>query len=393
MIVSSYQRDLALPIGEHSFFLFGPRQTGKTTLVQTQIRSHANLSIDLLDVGTFLRFSVDPSRFGREVDYWITSTGSGVVFVDEIQKLPILLDEIHRLIEKHKGRLTFVMTGSSARKLKRSSANLLAGRAWSLSLFPLTYRELGARFNLSEVLHTGSLPPLLSEDASSVKRTLLAYTQTYLKEEILQEALVRNVPAFSRFLELAADQSGSLVSYSRIASETGVASKTIRDYYQLLEDTLIAFARHPFLKSARKRLTMHPVYQLFDLGVINALCGRFDAVPPPGTALYGRLFEQFIVLELHRLLRYAGKEWPLYYWRTPQGVEVDVVIETDKGLVAIEIKSTTDVHPGDLRHLSLFLKDYPTARGLCVCNAERPFTVGSIPCLPWKTFLDEFLAE
>lgn len=221
------------------------------------------------------------------------------------------------------------------------------------------------------------------------RRFLEAYAQTYLKEEILQEALVRNVPAFSRFLELAADQSGGLVNYSSFAAETGVASKTIREYYQVLEDTLVAFAVPPYTRSARKRLTRHPIYHLFDLGVCNALAGRLAAQPTRGTSAYGRLFEQFIVLELKRLLTYREPDWPMYYWRTAHGAEVDVVLETDGGVWAIEIKSGATIRPTELSGLRSFRGDHPDARLVCVADIDRPFNVGDIECLPWRRFFDQ----
>ena len=300
-----------------------------------------------------------------------------------------MLSEVHRLIEKYKGTVTFVMTGSSARKLRRSSTDLLGGRAWSYTLFPLTHQELSSSFDLSDTLVFGSLPPLTERSVSHKTRFLKAYTQTYLKEEILQEALVRNIPAFNRFLELSADQSGLAVNYSNIAAETGVSSRTIKQYYQILEDTLIAFPLHPYLKSARKRLTTHPLYYLFDLGVTNALCGRLSISPSPGTSLFGRLFEQFIVLELHRLLKYAEKDWPMFYWRTAHGAEVDVIIQKEDGLLAVEIKSSESVKPRDLRSLNQFLVDYPGAQGVCVCDAPLPYEVGNIRCLPWNLFFQE----
>ncbi len=384
-----YDRELKLPLGEQSCFLFGPRQTGKTTLLAMLSDSLPRFEVSLLDTATLLNYSREPGRFRREVAYWAERHPGGIVVVDEIQKLPALLDEIHHLLDSLGGQVTFVMTGSSARKLKRTSANLLGGRAWPYSLFPLTCRELGADFDLPSALRFGTLPPVIGRPDGYCRRFLKAYAQTYLKEEILQEALVRNVPAFSRFLELAADQSGALVNYSNFASETGVASKTIRDYYQVLEDTLVAFAVMPYTRSARKRLTTHPIYHLFDLGVCNALCGRLQSAPARGTALYGRLFEHFVALELKRLLAYREKDWPLHYWRTAHGAEVDIVLETDHGIWAVEIKSGTVIRPAELSGLRSFRDDHPDARLLCVGDIDRPFRLGAVECLPWREFLHE----
>lgn len=384
-----YPRELSLPLGEQSCFLFGPRQTGKTTLLSAISAQRPRFDVTLLDTETLLAYGREPGRFRREVEHWVERHPGGIVVVDEIQKLPPLLDEIQFLLDSLRGRVTFVMTGSSARKLRRTSANLLGGRAWPYTLFPLTIRELGRDFDLGSVLRFGSLPPVISRPEGFCRRFLKAYAQTYLKEEILQEALVRNVPAFSRFLELAADQSGGLVNYSSFAAETGVASKTIREYYQVLEDTLVAFAVPPYTRSARKRLTRHPIYHLFDLGVCNALAGRLAAQPTRGTSAYGRLFEQFIVLELKRLLTYRELDWPMYYWRTAHGAEVDVVLETDGGVWAIEIKSGATIRPTELSGLRSFRDDHPDARLVCVADIERPFNVGDIECLPWRSFFNQ----
>jgi predicted AAA+ superfamily ATPase len=384
-----YPRKLSLPLGEQSCFLFGPRQTGKTTLLSAISAHRPRFDVTLLDTETLLAYGREPGRFRREVEHWVKRHPGGIVVVDEIQKLPPLLDEIQFLLDSLRGRVTFVMTGSSARKLRRTSANLLGGRAWPYTLFPLTIRELGRDFDLGSVLRFGSLPPVIGRPEGFCRRFLKAYAQTYLKEEILQEALVRNVPAFSRFVELAADQSGGLVNYSSFAAETGVASKTIREYYQVLEDTLVAFAVPPYTRSARKRLTRHPIYHLFDLGVCNALAGRLAAQPTRGTSAYGRLFEQFIVLELKRLLTYRELDWPMYYWRTAHGAEVDVVLETDGGVWAIEIKSGATIRPTELSGLRSFREDHPDARLVCVADIDRPFNVGDIECLPWRSFFDQ----
>jgi predicted AAA+ superfamily ATPase len=384
-----YERELRLPLDEQSCFLFGPRQTGKTTLLARLAAGAPRFEVSLLDTATLLNYGREPGRFRREVAYWAERNPDGLVVVDEIQKLPALLDEIHQLLDSLSGRVTFVMTGSSARKLKRASANLLGGRAWPYALFPLTYRELGADFDLGAALRFGTLPPVIGRAEGYCRRFLKAYAQTYLKEEILQEALVRNVPAFGRFLELAADQSGCLVNYSNFAAETGVASKTVRDYYQVLEDTLVAFAVQPYVRSARKRLTTHPVYHLFDLGVCNALCGRLQSAPMRGTAAYGRLFEQFVVLELKRLLAYREKDWPLHYWRTSHGAEVDIVFETGSKVWAVEVKSGAVIRPAELGGLRSFREDHPGARLVCVGDIDRPFKAGDIECLPWREFLEQ----
>ena len=384
------ERRLKLPIPDHSFFLFGPRQTGKTTLVRKRlVGTEPSLEIDLLRHDLFLKYKTNPGRFRQEVDLYARMHSRATVFVDEIQKVPELLGEIHLLMEKHGRKLCFVLTGSSARKLKRSAANLLGGRAWSLSLHPLTHDELRSDLALDVALRFGTLPPVHGLEPEDAIRTLDAYSGIYVKEEVLGEALVRNVPAFGRFLELAADSSGQTVNLSAVARETATASRTIREYYQILEDTLIALRLDPYLRSARKRIVTHPRYHLFDLGVTNGICGRLHDPVRSGTSLYGRLFEQFVVLEAHRSINYSGLPWRMYHWRTSHGAEVDLVLERPGGaLYAIEIKSRSSIDPRDLTGLRQFLADYPHARGACVCLAEHPYRQGGILFLPWRPFLE-----
>ena len=314
------------------------------------------------------------------------------VFIDEIQKCPELLDEVHHLIEKFDRKIRFILTGSSARKLKKASVNMLAGRAWQFFLFPFTHIEVGDKFDLDNALAIGTLPPVADEPAEDAMRTLMAYVQTYLKEEILDEAIVRNIGAFSRFLDIAADQSGKIVNFSTIARDTGVSSKTIRSYYQILEDTLIAVKLEPFLKSARRRLTMHPKYYLFDLGIINAATGRGPISPAKGTTTYGTLFEHFVILETYRLIHYAEKPYRLYHWRSSHGAEVDMIIETADTIWAIEIKSSPTVSSGNLAGLKSFMKDYPKAKSLCVSTCDNPYMAGTFSIIPWKyLFREDFL--
>ncbi len=381
------KRLIKLPVGKNSFFLFGPRQTGKTTLVETAIQNLKVFEINLLHNDTFLKYKTRISLFRDEINFFIKKTNKGIVFIDEIQKLPELLDEIHYLIEKNKKKISFILTGSSARKLKKVSTNLLAGRAWSFSLYPFTHIEMDKYFSLSHVLLYGSLPPILNLNKTAIIRTLNAYTNTYLKEEIIDEALIRNLTAFRRFLDIAADSSGEIINYSNIARETGVASKTIKEYYQILEDTLIAFRLEPYLKSHRKRIIEHPKYYLFDTGVINSICGRLQITLKKKTQLYGKLFEHFIILEINRLIHYLEKPWRIYFWRTSHGAEVDMIIEKSKNqLYAIEIKSSEYVMPENLRGLRQFLNTHPKAKGFCICQADHPYIKSGISFLPWQYF-------
>lgn len=385
-------RQLNLPFKKNSVFLFGPRQVGKSTLVRHLLSIEDHLEIDLLKSDVLLKYKTNPSQLRHECEFLAKGKRKFYVFIDEIQRCPELLNEAHYLIEKSGRKIRFILTGSSARKLKRSSVNMLAGRAWQFFLFPFTHIELGEAFKFDDALVRGTLPPIISESTKDAFRTLRTYVQTYLKEEILDEALVRNIGAFSRFLDIAADQSGKIVNFSTIARDTGVSSKTIKGYYQILEDTLIAVKLEPYLKSARKRLIMHPKYYLFDIGVINAVIGRISVSSVKGTTTYGMLFEHFVILETFRLIRYAEKPYRTYHWRSSHGAEVDLIIETLDVVWAIEIKSSPIVKSGDLTGLKSFMRDYSNAKPLCVSTCDTPYVAGEIPVIPWKSlFGKDFL--
>ncbi len=380
---------LDIPFARNSVFLFGPRQVGKSTLVKHLLSDYEFFEIDLLKRDLLLKYKTNPELLRAESEFLIKTNEKVYVFIDEIQKCPELLDDVHSLIERFGRRICFILTGSSARKLKRSSVNMLAGRAWQYFLFPLTHVELGDLFNLDNILLRGSLPPIIGESEKDAFRTLRAYTQTYLKEEILEEALVRNIGAFSRFLDIAADQSGQIVNYATISRDSGVSGKTIKGYYQILEDTLIAIKLSPYLKSARKRLVMHPKYFLFDTGVINAINGRVTLSSVKGALTYGFLFEHFIILETHRLIQYAEKPYRIHHWRSSHGAEVDLVVESADQLWAIEIKSSPVVKPGSLKGLKSFANDYPSAIPLCVSTCDAPYMAGKIPIMPWEKLYDK----
>jgi predicted AAA+ superfamily ATPase len=322
------ERILGLP-PNHSLFLFGPRQTGKSTMLRSVFNPQTTLYFDLLQSGDYLRFSANPALFREEVlalDPKITH-----VVIDEVQRIPQLLNDVHSILEGPRPRV-FVLSGSSARKLKRSQANLLAGRAWTFHLYPLTSIELGGRFLLSRALQYGSLPNIyLDNDDTSAQRTLRSYVDTYLQEEIQIEANVRNVGSFYKFLTLAADASGSIVNYSSLAHDTGVSVNTMREFFRILEDTLIGSFLPAFTKSVTKRLIKHPKFLFFDTGVRNALLGRANVPLSEGTAEFGRSFEHFVILELVRVNAYKEKSYRFSYYRTANGSEVDLVAESPTG--------------------------------------------------------------
>ena len=366
-----------------SFFLFGPRQTGKSTLVNAVFEKHT-WKIDLLQSDQHLKYSKYPDLFRKEALEKIEQAGIKRVFIDEIQRIPALLNEIHHLIEKT--GCQFLLTGSSARQLKRGGINLLAGRAVQRHLFPFVYSEIAETFDLSEVLRYGSLPGVYGRPPETMMDILRTYTETYLNQEVKFEGLVRNLGNFSRFLDLSASQSGELVSFTAMGRECQVPTRTVQSYYEILEDTLIALRLTPWRKSLRHRLVAHPKFYLFDLGVVNSLTRQLTA--PPDPVRYGRLFEQFIILESHRYLDYLRSEAALYFWRTNHGGEVDLLVEKHGELVgAFEIKSTTQIAGPHLSGLRSFHKEYPKVPLHVIARVEHPYRIEEVLVLPWKDYL------
>ena len=286
----------------------------------------------------------------------------------------------------------FILTGSSARKLRRGGANLLAGRAVERHLFPFIYQEIRNEFKLDETLLFGSLPPVVAKNRSEKIDLLSAYAYTYLKEEIQSEGIARNLGGFSRFLDLAASQFGELVSFSAIARECQLPVRTIQSYYEILEDTLIGFRLDPWKKSLRKRLVTHPKFYFFDLGVTNAVNHRLTGHMDRG--LKGRLFEQFIILETHRMLHYRQSEARPYFWRTNHGAEVDLVIEKHGELIAaFEIKSSPHISGADLSGLRSFREEHPKTPCFIICLAPHAYELEKIKILPWRHYLEKMEEE
>ena len=311
-----------------SILLFGPRGTGKSTWIRARFPDA--VYYDLLNTSESLRLSRDPGALYQELR---TLRRDSWVVIDEIQKVPALLDQVHRLIESH--GLKFILSGSSARKLRRGGVNLLAGRATTESLFPLVFGELGAKFDLQRALQFGAMPLAVTLDKP--ENYLRTYAETYLDQEIRAEALTRNFGGFARFLEVAARQNGQITNYSSIARDVGVARSTIRDHFDLLVDTLIGSWLPPWkLKSANKQVRGNKFY-LFDCGVARALSNRLPF--PPTEEEKGILVETLVLAEMRAHLAYSGLRYPLYFWRNYEGTEVDVLCETTNGYVAIEIKA------------------------------------------------------
>jgi predicted AAA+ superfamily ATPase len=372
-----FQRKLS-PLNQ-TFFLFGPRGTGKSTWI-AQHFAEASAQYDLLSTSEALRLSRRPGALYDELQG--LKAGSWVI-IDEVQKVPALLDEVHRLIETKK--LRFVLSGSSARKLKRDGANLLAGRARTLQLFPLVSAEIGFQLEWEKQLCIGTLPIAYTGDDPELY--LSSYVETYLQEEIKAEALTRNIGAFSRFLEVAARQSGQVTNVSTIARDAQVARQTVQGYFEVLVDTLIGFWLNPWKLKRSTKQVGHPKFYLFDSGVLRALSGRLPYPPLPEET--GVLFETFFLNELRAYLSYSKKSYTLHFWRSHDGVEVDVLCETRSGFVAIECKSSLRWETKFNRGLDRIREELgrERTRTFGVYLGERPLVSGNVKVYPAIDFL------
>jgi uncharacterized protein len=367
-----------------SAFLFGPRGVGKSKLANDYISTHSNVLIyDLLEFETVQRLRINPSQVSKEIESKLKSSKKLFVFIDEVQKVPLILDEVHRLIEAHKGKIQFLLTGSSARKLKREGANLLGGRALNLKLHPISYLE-DREMVLGDVLSIGSLPGVIY-DNDNPKGSLRSYIEVYLKEEIQQEAIVRNIDKFSRFLEIAAQYHGQIINMTEIAKSAGISPNTVSEYFQILEDTLLAFRLPGWSASIKKQLRFAPKFYLFDNGVCNALRGELNIPINPSTSRYGNLFEAWIVQEAFRINHYYELDLKFSYWHTSNNMEVDLIISrgASKPIAAIEIKSSSVIERKQLSGLISFKLEYPDARRYCVCQTPNAYEVEGVEVINW----------
>lgn len=385
---------------KQSAIILGPRQTGKTTLVKKCLSVVENImDYPLQNPGIRQEMESDPSRLIRQVE---AHRLNPLVFIDEAQKVPELFDGAQYLIDERKA--SFIITGSSARKLRRKGVNLLPGRVKSFRLDPLLWNEFGwvedddcrilgikninkaGGYSFEQSLIFGALPGVVgSLDDDERSETLKAYSRIYLEEEIRAEALSRKIGGFGRFLELAAQESGSSPNLTKLSLESGVSVPTIKEFYSVLEDTLVVEKVEPYLKNARKRILASPRYYFFDLGVRNAIA----RVPLNNNLLNvekGRLFEHAVVLEIIRRIRSLGLDFKVYYWRTGGGAEVDCIIDTGSGLIPIEIKAAERVAHSELRGLKSFMDSYnDVKKAFVITNGRVPEKLtDSITAIPWR---------
>jgi len=363
--------NLNLPRGK-SAFLWGPRKVGKTYWISHSLKNVE--IIDLLKTDVLADYISRPALLRERYQ-----NHKGLIVIDEVQKVPSILDEVQWLIENR--NMSFLLTGSSARKLRRGHANLLGGRAWRRTMTPLSYMEVTG-FDLERIMSSGMLPShYLSPDPIE---DLRSYVADYLKEEILAEALTRNIPAFSEFLRVAAITSSELINYVNIARETGVSHKVIRTYFDILEDTYLGFRIPPWRKSKNRRMITTEKFYLFDVGVANYLARR---QPKIGSAEFGKAFEHYILMELKAYQAYRNPEMQISFWRTSTGGEVDFILG-DKAL-ALEIKGSARIHEDDIRSMKALLEDGPVKK-CCIVGLEKQprYLTKDVEAIPWQMFLE-----
>ncbi|MEK7525957.1 MAG: ATP-binding protein [Patescibacteria group bacterium] len=367
---------LLKPVTSQSFFLFGPRGTGKTTWVKFNYPN--SIYLDLLDSSLFTRLLADPSRLTS----YIPPGNKEYVVLDEVQRVPELLNEVHRLIESEK--IKFILTGSSARKLRSKGHNLLAGRALTYFMHPLTALELRTSFNLKHAIQFGLLPSATKEADPS--KYLSSYVATYLEQEISQEGLTRNLSAFSRFLETASFSQGSIINMSAIARDSSVERKVVENYFSILQDLLIGYKLPPFTKRAKRRLMSQPKFYFFDTGVYRSIrpAGPLDAPEEIGGIALETLFFQNL-LAINQSL---GLNYDLYYYRTATGIEVDFIAYGEKGIIAFEVKHSSKFSESMLKGLKHFLQDYPKSKAYLLYMGDKVLYQDNITVLPIKNALE-----
>lgn len=365
-----FNRLLKLPTQKKSCFLFGPRGTGKTWWLKHAFTEA--LYIDLLESDIYLELLARPQR----LDQLILPSHHNWVIIDEVQKLPQLLNEVHRLIENR--RLAFILTGSSARSLRKKGVNLLAGRALTYHMYPLTCEELGSHFNLEKSLKYGHLPSVFSEE--DPKKYLFTYIHTYLKEEVQQEGLIRNLSGFARFLEIASLSQGQMINMSEIAREISLSRKVVESFFSIAEDLLLTYKLPVFTRRAKRRLINHTKFYFFDVGVFQTLRprGPLDS----SEEIEGAAYETLVLQELKAINDYYNFGYNLSFWHTSHHVEVDFVLYGPKGFFACEVKRSNKITTKDLQGLKTFAMDYPEAQLFLLYGGNRKEFIDGIFVLP-----------
>ncbi|MFH1352968.1 MAG: AAA family ATPase [bacterium] len=368
--------DICDTVKKKSCFLFGARQTGKTSLISHQLNKYK--VYNLLDNEIFLSLSGNPKRLEQEIQ-----KQDKIIIIDEIQKLPGLLDEVHLIIEKY--GINFLLTGSSARKLRRGGVNLLGGRARVRYLYPFIYKELNEKFSLLKALNYGLIPSVYL--SGEPEEDIASYAGIYLKEEIAAEGLTRNISAFSRFLTVAALCNGQLLNYAKISNDAQVPSSTVQEYFQILRDTLIGFDVKAWKKSIKRKPISTSKFYFFDTGIVRSLQNR--APIKEKSPEIGYFFETYMAHELNAFVNY-NKPGELCYWRSKSGYEVDFIINDS---IAVEIKAKEIITGSDIRGLKALAEEEKLKRYIIVCFEKRARTIGKIEILPWETFLNKLWAK
>jgi predicted AAA+ superfamily ATPase len=380
-----YNRLISLP-KKHSFFLFGQRGVGKSHLIN-KFFENASLNINLLNTKIFFDLSATPWKIRDLV--LAKKPSQEIVIIDEVQKIPALLDEVHLLIEEHK--IVFGITGSSARKLKKHGVNLLAGRALNFHLHPLSYKEIDSDFSLEKVLQWGSLPKAYTENDESLREEYLhSYITNYLEQEIIIEQVVRNIEPFNRFLQVAAQCNTNVINYENIAADVKVTSVSVKSYFKILEDTLIGFFLPSYHTSVRKRQKVAPKFYFYDLGVVRALQSSLAVKPRQGTDEYGLLFESFIINEIVRLNEYSRSRYTFSHLRLDDKHEIDLIVERPgKKTFLIEIKSKSNIDERDIKRLEILSQSFKNVDSLCISQDINRRKIRSTICLPWRDAIEE----
>jgi predicted AAA+ superfamily ATPase len=373
--------DLCNILENKSLFLFGPRQTGKSSFIKNQLmNTDVAMFWTLLDGRLRLKVLADPSILRQEVE--VRNLRDCIIIIDEIQKCPELLDEVHFLIEER--NIRFLLTGSSARKLRSSGVNLLGGRATQRHFHPFNFAEIGnhPNYNLSYIFEHGLLPSMFL--SSNIEEDLSAYVDTYLTEEIAAEGFSRNIPNFARFLTVASVSNSQLINYTNIASDSQVPVQTVKQWFQVLEDTLLGYQVESFTNTKKRKAITTSKFYFFDIGIARAL--RNIPTPKENTTEFGEYFEHLICMELKSWIDYKHPRSKLTYWRSTSNMEVDFCVDEE---IAIEVKSSSNVTEKHLKGLKALREEGIFKRYIVVCQEEHPRIIDGIEILPWKYFFEE----